>query len=325
MKSTLVFLAFAGISLASASACTKPVFRYALERWPAAPYQLTVLHEGKLDDDLDGRVKNLCPEDVFNFNFRHYDVKGELPEGPVRENWEKNPDPRRLPLGLLRMPEGDQVIWEGKLDPAGAGKLKELLFCPATVKVIGAICQGDTAVWMLVPGPDEKENQKMRKLLKKSLAAMEEELKLPHELDPLDSAYDDDLAPGIPMKLKFSIQDVDLDAPEMALLKSCVSAYVPDALKAPGPKAIPVFARGRALDVFSLEDLNENVLGEVCFFLSGPCSCRVKEMNPGFDLLMPFPWDRALWDVELDLPKLLKSLNPSVALPKPETKKEKGK
>jgi hypothetical protein len=273
---------------------------------------LAVLHEGKLDEGLESRVKALCPEEVYNLNFRHFDVKGELPEGLVRENWEKKPDPKRLPLGVLLMPEGDKILWEGKLDPAGAEKLKKLIYSPAIVDAISSICRGDTAAWWFVPGNDEKANKKLRKLLKTSLATLEEELKLPHELDPLDSEYDDDLAPGIPMKLKFSIQDVDMDAPEMALLKKCLNEFVPEAMKAPGPKAIPVFARGRALEVFTLEDLNEEVLGEVCFFLSGPCSCRVKELNPGFDLFMPFPWDRVLWDEELDLAEVLESLNPSL-------------
>jgi len=34
-----------------------------------------------------------------------------------------------------------------------------------------------------------------------------------------------------------------------------------------------------------------DVLAEVCSFLVGPCSCQVKQMNPGVDLLMPVDWD----------------------------------
>jgi len=33
---------------------------------------------------------------------------------------------------------------------------------------------------------------------------------------------------------------------------------------------------------------------ELCYFLTGPCSCRVKGMHPGFDLLMTANWDEAI-------------------------------
>ena len=36
------------LSLASALACSVPVFRYALEKWPPDVYQATVFHRGPL-------------------------------------------------------------------------------------------------------------------------------------------------------------------------------------------------------------------------------------------------------------------------------------
>ena len=35
---------------------------------------------------------------------------------------------------------------------------------------------------------------------------------------------------------------------------------------------------------------NENI-DEACTFLTGPCSCQVKELNPGVDLLMAVDWE----------------------------------
>ena len=72
-----------------------------------------------------------------------------------------------------------------------------------------------------------------------------EELKLPHEQDPKDSQYDDDLAPGIPMRMSFSVMEADLDDPANRLLKASLMAIDADALKQPGPKIIPVFGRCR--------------------------------------------------------------------------------
>mgnify|MGYP001547592114 CR=1 FL=1 len=39
------------------------------------------------------------------------------------------------------------------------------------------------------------------------------------------------------------------------------------------------------------------VLG--CLFLLGACSCRVKFMNPGWDLLMDVDWDEKLMVVQI--------------------------
>ena len=40
--------------------------------------------------------------------------------------------------------------------------------------------------------------------------------------------------------------------------------------------------------------INEETIGEVAAFLTGPCSCLIKEMNPGIDLLMSADWTSVL-------------------------------
>ena len=44
---------------AVAIACNVPVFRYALERWPADPYEVFVLHEGALDAEAQQQLQQL--------------------------------------------------------------------------------------------------------------------------------------------------------------------------------------------------------------------------------------------------------------------------
>ena len=313
----MLTLAIAGITLGqiTANACTKPVFRYALERWPASPFQLTVLHEAPLDEAMAERLESLYPEDAYSLSIAIASVTNDLPDGVVKDAWETSPEAKRLPLGILQTPlvygATPTVLWQGPLTSAGADTLKGLLYPPAVRKTIDSICKGDTAVWLLIKGEDEKANRRFRNRLKESLAELQKELKLPHELDPNDTEYDRDLAPGIPMALKFSTLEVDLTQPGMQLLKQTLQASAPEIVDTKGPLAVPVFARGRALAIFTPEELTEDVLGEVCYFLVGPCSCRVKSLNPGFDLLMPFPWDRALWDEEFDLDSVIKNLVPS--------------
>ena len=40
-------------------ACNVPVFRYALERWPADLYELVILNDGPLDDSSTARADRL--------------------------------------------------------------------------------------------------------------------------------------------------------------------------------------------------------------------------------------------------------------------------
>jgi hypothetical protein len=45
------------------------------------------------------------------------------------------------------------------------------------------------------------------------------------------------------------------------------------------------------LGALSGKGLDEDALRDAAAFLAGPCSCRVKELNPGIDLLMTADWD----------------------------------
>lgn len=292
-------------------ACTKPVFRYALERWPASPYRLAVLHQGPVDDETRGPVETLVPKGTYNLFVDYFDVDEELPEGVVRESWLADPNPARLPLALLlppaRVKTEQPVLWQGRIDSVGAAKLRNQLYGPVVRQLLDKLTSGDTAVWILVKGPDQAKNDEARKLLEKTLAELKDELKLPHQLDPEDSEYDDGLAPGIPMRTGFSVIEADLDDPANGLLKSSLEAMDPESLKQAGPKLIPVFARCRGLALLRGEEIDAEVFQEITFFLIGPCSCRVKELNPGFDLLAPFPWDWVLYQ-ETELDAVMKQL-----------------
>ena len=57
------------------------------------------------------------------------------------------------------------------------------------------------------------------------------------------------------------------------------------------PMVFPVFGRGRLLGCLFGEYITKKHIDEATFFLSGACSCEVKDLNPGVDLLMAAPWD----------------------------------
>ena len=78
-KATALILTVCTLAASVAIACNVPVFRYALERWPADPYELVVLHEGELTAKDLAQVKALQQADMrsktpANFNVRTIDV-----------------------------------------------------------------------------------------------------------------------------------------------------------------------------------------------------------------------------------------------------------
>jgi hypothetical protein len=56
----------------------------------------------------------------------------------------------------------------------------------------------------------------------------------------------------------------------------------------------PVFGRGRALLPLVGAGITEANITAAAGFLTGACSCEVKALNPGFDLLLPADWDNLL-------------------------------
>src|SRR3954470_10499207 len=70
-------------------ACSVPVFRYALERWPADRFSGVVFVNGKLSDGQDEVLANIvraadAPAAGLNLQIVKVDVSGEIPKKYLR-------------------------------------------------------------------------------------------------------------------------------------------------------------------------------------------------------------------------------------------------
>jgi hypothetical protein len=63
---------------------------------------------------------------------------------------------------------------------------------------------------------------------------------------------------------------------------------------AAGPWFALVFGRGRVLGAWPAEGFGDEQIDEACLFLLGACSCQVKRLNPGWDLLLNADWNEKL-------------------------------
>lgn len=287
-----------GLLLATAAcACSVPVFRYALERWKSDAYELLVFQDGPLSAEQEALLEGLTPRNedglaIANLEVRRVSIDAEMDEA-TRKIWSAQaaagaPWLVVLPPAATRSDEvAPRVIWSGPLDASAAAVLHD---SPLRHELAEQLLGGETAVWVLLESGDKERDDAAFTLLEAQLAKATAELKLP-ELDEQD--LDDGLLLADPSKLRvsFSLRRLSRTSAEEAPLVSMLLATEPDLAEYDAPMAFPVFGRARVLYALVGEGINADTIDVACRELIGPCTCQVKEQNPGADLLMAIDWD----------------------------------
>lgn len=266
-RSSLGWLLFVVFSTAIASACTIPVFRYALDRWEADPFRLVVPRAWATDRE---KVKLLVP------------LRGNALANVLVE---ESDDPA-LDRARWLFPHHDAVLWEGPLESA---YLTTVLDSPARQALLRRILAGESVVWVVATtGSDTTEAERIAGRLR----FLEQVAELPAQ-DPDDP--DSQLGPGPALRLRFSVLPLSLDDPAERLFATMLAGPDHAAFVSAGTGfAAPVFGRGRVLGAWPLDELDDAMIEDTSLFLTGRCSCRVKNDNPGWDLLLKVDWETAL-------------------------------
>ncbi|MEM8735515.1 MAG: hypothetical protein AAGG44_14875 [Planctomycetota bacterium] len=294
-------------------ACQVPVFRYALERWQADRYQVVVLHDGALNEDQENGMKKLqlaskgggqdespahAPINVRSINVSDPSENVD----PRLLNWWKTNTPS-TPQILAFYPAANSV---GRQGPAYVGELSQenasrMLDSPVRREVFRRLEKGDSAVWVFVPCGREETDDEAMKILEKQLAEDAKWLELP-------SAEDLEVKPEllaqckIPLQISFSIVELDRSSEEEAFLLQTLLNSEDDLVSFDQPLAFPVFGQGRVLYCLVGKGIAPDTIRTASSFMAGPCSCQVKNQNPGFDLLLAGDWKSALGDVLISEP-----------------------
>lgn len=256
-----------------ALACNVPVFRYALERWPADNFEVTILRRGALpapEQAVADAMKEASEKYAANFTLAVVDVPG----------------PTNFPLPSLTVnfpvDRGmETAAWRGPFT-AATGRL--LLDSPVRRELARRIVKGDAVVWLLLDG-DAAAN----KLLDTALRKLEQEITVP-EVDPNDPRT----MGNTELKIAFSVLPMTRTDPAEKLFVAMLLNAAPSLTNAAGPVAFPVFGRGRLLAVLAGKDLNAENIVAVTEYLCGACSCEIKAQNPGMDLLLAVNWEEAI-------------------------------
>lgn len=271
----------------TAPACNVPVFRYALERWNADAYEVTVFRREPLSAEsrpIVDALAHTASNTLANLTLEIVDVSRELPS-PLRTLWQTQTN-APLPWMLVRYPASthiEQPVWAGPLD---AEIVRTLVDSPARRELVRRLTQGDSAVWLLLDGEAKEANDAAGRLLESESRKLEKSMKLP-EAAPDDPQMRSDL----PLKIAFPTVRVSRANPAERMLVNQLLNVAPDLAAVAGPMVYAIMGRGRALPPLSGQHLSGEYLSRVAEFVAGACSCEVKSMNPGFDLLLAADWD----------------------------------
>lgn len=293
-----IFLLAAAAAIASTAvvmACQVPVFRYALERWSADRYQVIVLSSGELDRPAQAnlqRLQSATAEHGANFELTAADV-ATIDDERLLELWQQHQSDDS-PLMIVLYPRNaeqvpDRVIEAGSLN---SHAIERLLHSPLRKEIAQRLGSGQSAVWIFVPSGDADKDSLALQTLEQRLAVNQQNLRVPTaEVLDIDPARLENNQ--IPLRIEFSIVTLDRQDPQEAFLLTTLARSEAE-LSQTEPQAFPVFGRGRVLYGLVGRGIMPATIGVACKFIAGPCSCQVKNLNPGFDLLLSYDWDEAV-------------------------------
>ncbi len=282
MRHTAPILAIlAGLlAVGSVRACNVPVFRYALEHWPAEPYQVTLYHRGPLNAADLARIDALETASPTQIKFHSIDLGQQTVEDA----------PTQLPWLIVRYPASANItaaIWQGPLSDA---TVPELLESPRRHELTRRLLAGDTAVWVLLESGNAVTDAALAASLEAWSRHIETTLKLPVLSRSAEDRIRDDV---VPLRLSFSVLRVARTDPAEQVFVRMLLSSEPDLDAMTGPLVFPVFGRGRALYALAGAGVSQANLTKAAEFLIGACSCKVKEAHPGVDLLLSADWPAA--------------------------------
>ncbi len=290
-----------------AGACSVPVFRYALEHWETSPYRAVVFRRGPLPDEARGGLRSLeAHRPPANVVVHAIDLEGAV-KPPFKKLWERQAPGATLPWLVLQYPDADDATpfaWAGPLTEAALARVVD---SPARRRVVEALLRGDSAVFVFLESGDRKVDDAAAALLERELARLEKMIELPEPTADAPPARS-----RLPLRVAFTpLRLSRADPAEEGFVRLLLHSE-DDLATVEGPMVFPIFGRGRVLAGLHGDALSPDGLADAARFLCGACSCQVKRLNPGTDLLTAADWE-ALLDAPAPAPPSARPAPSSVA------------
>ena len=282
-KCTLLFsVLLLGVQTKSKS-CSTPVFRYALEMWPAYSYIIEIDHYNDFNDSQLQALALL--------------KNAALSEAPLNITIVENLTDRIQEEPMMKILFPIQhgipgVIWQGPLTVENVNKIVD---SPSRKAALQLLQKGDAAVWLFLESGDAIKDDKQYGILKDELKHLSKTLKLSEtatdvEGNPLDIKV-------INTGVRFSSVRINRNDPLEEIFISILLKTEPDLLYfEKAPLAFPMFGQGRILYALVGNGISSKNIEKACSSIIGWCSCTIKDDNPGVDLLFGANWADIIGD-----------------------------
>ena len=272
--------------------CPVPVYQYALEFWEADLYRLTIFHDAPFTSTQQEVLNYLKDNpDKANIEVRTVDINDDMDD--MTRNFYQQQDIDELPWLVVQYPQiswKNYPVWNG---PFNKKVIDSLMTSPVRKRIADKLSNETTAVWVLLESGNRSKDRNASRFMENELTRLEQTLKLADpELwwDGTGAVGKDDLP-----RIKFELITLSPDnSDEQYFIKMLLQSeegleeYVSE------PMVFPVYGRGLLLWSIIGTGINEWNVGEAAEFLIGPCSCQVKMLNPGLDILMSKDWDNEI-------------------------------
>ena len=300
-KRLVAVLLVAAVVSAPVTACNVPVFRYALEKWTPGSYHAITFHRGTLSKEQSAVIKTLtAAARNANLEVRSVDLDKDLRPWPP-EYYTVGDLPRMV---LLSPSHGQRkrkgwavrdIVWSSALDKALTLALTD---SPKRREISRLIRSGESAVWVLLDSGDAKKDSAAAALTKAAiakLAATEGTIaKRLAKLKLLKLRRKLPKGQKLPqLRLSFSMLRVSRADPGEKVLVEMLLSSEKGLRDAIGPILFPIVGRGRVIGALVDRGINETNITEGAEFLTGRCTCQVKNLSPGLDMLISTDWNTA--------------------------------
>jgi len=305
-------------------ACDTPVYRYAMYRWEPTPYEIYFFHDAKpseKDEAIASFIESLSEGEKERGNAVYLPVdisddpdlvKAQIPLD-VKRAW-LDQTVKSTPGYAIISPMGQKIF----IDDLTLAEVKSLVDSPLRKEVSQSLAEGKAGVLILVTHPEAVKPegeptlwQMMHsgKLLRQQFGRSNEEAvaevkklvadvadgKLDLYGGPGDKFPGENLTEGAqPEELPALAIDwlqLDRNNKEEKWLLRQLLAVEPDLHEIKQPMVFCIYGRGRALPPFAGLGVQRDLLVDVVDFITGACSCTIKDQNPGVDLLMTSDWN----------------------------------
>jgi len=279
-------------------ACETPVYRYAMYRWKPAPYEIYYFHSEPLSADtqaLHERIAKLAllkpDQPMLNATLITVDLSKDpqlqkvLPD--IKQLWMQHQD-QLSPGYLVTNPQGGAV----SIGTLAEQQLTALTSSAKRQQLLGQLNEGKAAILVLLTSKDTAANQaaekQVRGLVEAVNAGKVDLYQVPGEPAEEDATEEE---PAAKPAHTLGWLTVNREDPQEKWLVQSLLAVESDLHELQEPMVFAVYGRARALPPYVGKGITRENLLQCIEFVTGACSCTVKEQNPGVDLLVQSDWE----------------------------------